>query len=98
MDNSFSLTAVLAKTDVLRYTPSGVPVLDVVLHHESWQDENGAKYLVRFDLPAKILGKEAEIWQHKQGSPVRVGGFLAQRSKNTARPLLHIQNIQENKG
>ncbi|MFC2562272.1 MAG: primosomal replication protein N, partial [Kingella oralis] len=38
MNNQFQLTAKLHKVDVLRYTPAGVPVLDVVLQHESMQE------------------------------------------------------------
>lgn len=94
MENTFRLTATLSKINVLRRTPAGVPVLDVMLQHESWQEENGLKCLIKFDLPAKILGREAEIWQHRQGAQVSVGGFLAQRSQKSPYPVLRIQSIQ----
>ncbi|XXQ67760.1 primosomal replication protein N [Neisseriaceae bacterium B1] len=98
MVNQFQLTARLHKVDVVRYTPAGIPVLDVVLQHHSEQQENGKTRYIQFELPAKILGDIALVWQHKQGEMVVVGGFLAQRSIKTQRPLLHIKSIQEYKG
>ncbi|CRZ20682.1 primosomal replication protein N [Kingella kingae] len=98
MNNQFILTACLHKVDVLRYTPAGVAVLDVVLQHESWQEENGLKHQVRFELPAKIIGQNAQVWQYRQGEMVTVTGFLAQRSQRIIRPILRIQHITEYKG
>ncbi|MDK4689238.1 primosomal replication protein N [Kingella negevensis] len=98
MNNQFELTATLYKVDTLRYTPAGVPVLDVVLQHESWQEENGSCCQVKFELPAKIIGQDAQAWQHKQGKMVSVTGFLAQRSQRILRPVLRIQHITEYKG
>lgn len=98
MDNQFLITAQLIQNDVIRYTPAGIPVLDVVLRHESWQMENGQKCLVKFDLPAKIIGKQALQWQYRNNTLVEASGFLAQRSQRSAHPILRIQNIQEYKG
>ena len=72
--------------------------MDIMLKHESWQEENGQKCLVNFEIPARILGKQAEEWQHRQDTMVEAEGFLAQRSKRFPRPILRIQNIKEYKG
>ncbi len=88
----------LHKIDTLRYTPSGTPVLDVVLQHDSWQEENGLHCQVKFELPAKIIGQAATTWQYRQGETVTVTGFLAQRSQRMVRPILRIQHITEYKG
>ncbi|ULJ68613.1 primosomal replication protein N [Wielerella bovis] len=98
MENQFTLTATLYKVDSLRYTPAGIPVLDVVLQHDSWQNENGALCQIKFELPAKIIGQNAQAWQHRQGEIVTVSGFLAQKSQRILRPMLRIQNITEYKG
>ncbi len=82
----------------LRYTPAGIPVLDVVLQHESWQEENGQQCLVKFELPARILGETARQWQHRQNIMVNAKGFLAPRSQRYPKPILRIQNITEYKG
>lgn len=95
LDNYFQLNATLAKIDILRYTPAGIPVLDVVLQHESWQEENGSRCLVKFELSGKIIGHLAKNWQYKQGTIVHVEGFLAQQSQKSFRPILRIQTIQE---
>ncbi|UOO80882.1 primosomal replication protein N [Uruburuella testudinis] len=98
MENLLTLAAQIAEIGSLRYTPAGIPVLDVVLKHESWQQENGQQCLVKFEMPAKIIGEEAVQWQHRKNIMVEVSGFLAQRSKRFPRPILRIQNIQEYKG
>ena len=98
MNNQFQLTAILHKIDVLRYTPAGIPVLDVLLQHESWQNENGNECRIFFELPARIIGQNAQAWQHQQGKKVIVTGFLAQKSQKIIRPMLRIQDIQEYKG
>lgn len=98
MDNLFTLTAKISECRPLRYTPAGIPVLDVVLTHESWQQENGGKCLIKLEIAAKIIGKDALIWQHRVQAVVEVGGFLAQAGRKFGKPVLRIQNIQEYKG
>lgn len=95
LDNYFRLNAILLKIDTLRYTPAGIPVLDVLLQHESWQEENGSRCLIKFELLGKIIGHLAKNWQDKQGTLVQVEGFLAQQSQKSFRPILRIQTIQE---
>lgn len=98
MKNQLDLTAQIIECGILRYTPAGIPVLDLVLKHESWQEENGQKCLVKFELPAKIIGEQALQWQCRKNDMVEVKGFLAQRSQRFPKPVLRIQNIQEHKG
>lgn len=98
MENLFTLTAIIAGCAPLRYTPAGIPVLDIVLRHESWQEENGQRYLARLEMPAKIIGKEALVWQHREQTVVETSGFLTQKSQRYGKPVLRIQNIKEYKG
>ncbi len=98
MNNLLHLTAKVADIGTLRYTPAGIPVLDLMLQHESWQEENGQQCLVKFEMPARLLGKQAEEWQYRHDVMVEVEGFLAQRSQRFPRPILRIQNIKEYKG
>ncbi|MDO4906262.1 primosomal replication protein N [Neisseria sp.] len=98
MDNLFTLTAQIARCGELRYTPAGIPVLDIVLVHESWQRENGQQCLVKLEMPAKIIGKDALSWQHREQTVVEASGFLAQKSRRYSKPVLRIQNIKEYKG
>jgi len=98
LENLLRLTARIAECGALRYTPAGIPVLDLILIHESWQEENGQKCLVKFEIPARILGKQAEEWQYRQDAVIESEGFLAQRSQRFPKPVLRIQNIKEYKG
>jgi len=98
LENQFVLTAVLHKVGTVRYSPSGVPILDVVLQHSSRQQENGIWHQVKFELPAKIIGQNAQAWQQKVGETVTVRGFLTQKSMRQFSPMLHIQHITEYKG
>ena len=99
MNNLIKLTARILQVQPLRYTPAGVPVLDVVLQHESWQEEKRTKNVwSKFEIPARILGKQAEEWQYRQDAVIESEGFLAQRSQRFPKPVLRIQNIKEYKG
>lgn len=82
----------------LRYTPAGLPILEMVLKHQSYQQEAGAQRLVESEVNAKLLGKDAQEWQHAEGSIVEVTGFLAQKSLRNPRLVLHIQTINLCKG
>lgn len=88
----------IVKNSPLRYTPAGVPVLDIVLKHESEQTENGKPCRIVLEMPAKIIGEQARYWQQRENVAVEVEGFLAQRSRKSFFPVLRIQNIQEYKG
>ena len=94
LENCFQLVATLHKVNTVRYTPAGIAVLDVVLQHSSQQQENGTLCQIQFELPAKIIGDSALLWQHQEGQVVHVSGFLAQRNKKSPYPVLRIQNIQ----
>ncbi|MFC3873577.1 primosomal replication protein N [Neisseria musculi] len=98
MDNLFTLAAQIAECRELRYTPAGIPILDIMLVHESWQWENGQQCLVKLEMPARIIGKDALNWQHREQTAVEVSGFLTQKSRCYSKPVLRIQNIKEYKG
>ncbi len=92
------MQATVVSVSVLRYTPTGVPVLEMELHHQSEQMEANSIRQVSVTVDAKIIGKEALGWQHAQGREVDVSGFLAQRSQKNTRLVLHIQSINFSKG
>lgn len=95
MDNQLSLTACIKQAQPLRYTPAGLPVLVLTLSHQSWQTELGERYLAKLDIEAKLMGQAALVWQHRTGSMVRASGFLSHKSLRFAKPVLHIQHIDE---
>ncbi len=96
--NQLVLHAKIYSVSPLRYTPAGVPVLEMVLCHHSEQSEVGNTRQVSLTIDAKIIGKDALGWQHAEGKEVEVSGFLTQRSQKSTRLVLHIQSINFSKG
>jgi len=84
----------LLELDDLRYTPAGVPRINLKIRHVSTQQEAGVSRLVQCVIPAVALGEAAQqVSRFKTGQSVQVVGFLAQRSLRIAQLVLHIDNI-----
>ena len=92
--NQVVLSARIAEIAALRYTPAGLPALDLRLEHESQAVEAGQARQVKADVRAKALGSVAEgIARQPVGSPWRFTGFLA-NPRNGRHPVLHIQSFE----
>lgn len=91
--NQVALSACIAEASPLRYTPAGVPALDLRLEHESRQQEAGQDRQVTAALKAVAFGSVAEALARQQaGSQWRFDGFLA-TPRNGKHPVLHIQSF-----
>jgi primosomal replication protein N len=92
--NAFVLTASVAEISALRYTPAGIPALDLQLEHESDQIEAGQSRKVKLNLRAIALGTTAEtLAKTAIGQRTKFKGFLAS-SKNGKGSALHITDIE----
>ena len=83
------------EASALRYTPAGLPAIDLILEHESEIQEAGQKRQVKAAVKAVALGSLAErIAQLPLGSLWQFNGFLAspRHSKNV---VFHIQDFQQ---
>jgi primosomal replication protein N len=92
--NQVVITALIAEVKTMRYTPAGVPALDVMLEHESQIEEAGQARQVKALVKAIAFGALAErMRQQAVGSSWRFTGFLAtpRVGKNV---VLHIQDFQ----
>ncbi len=98
MENTVALTALIRQVSDLRYTPAGLPVLELKLEHASEQTECGQNRIVKCELFAKLMGQQALNWQNSLEQMVRVQGFLACRSFKNSNLVLHIQQIEQLKG
>ena len=79
----------------LRYTPAGVPVVEFRLKHESEREEAGTKRKVKAELDAIAFEAQARLLAASaMGRPVRAEGFLSAKSKHSAKPVLHVTNIE----
>ena len=92
--NQVVLTACIAEVSTLRYTPAGLPALDLRLEHASQIEEAGQQRDVKANLKTVALGSVAErLVQQPLGSEWQFTGFLAS-PRNSKNVVLHIQNFQ----
>ena len=95
MNNHWVLTACIAEVQPLRYTPAGLPALDIRLEHESLQREAGADRQVKASVKALAFGALAErLARQGLGSVWRFQGFLA-TGRGGKGLVFHIQDIQQ---
>jgi len=79
----------------LRYTPAGLPALDLRLEHGSRQMDAGQARDVKLAIKALAFGTLAErLARQNLGSRFRFQGFLAM-SRNGKSVVFHIQDIQQ---
>jgi primosomal replication protein N len=92
--NRLVLSALIAETSALRYTPAGLPALDFRLEHESEVFEAGQARQVKAQLKAVAIGSVAEsLSRQPVGSRWAFTGFLA-NPRNGKHPVLHIQAFE----
>jgi len=83
----------------LRYTPTGLPVLEMVLEHVSEVIEAGIPRRVELTLAAVALGDLAHMLADTPlGSALQIEGFLAPTRKGSRRLTLHVQQAQRGAG
>jgi primosomal replication protein N len=92
--NKVVLTAHVAEAKALRYTPAGLPALDLSLEHESEVLEAGQRRQVKAVLRAVVIGSGAEtLVRQPIGVQWAFTGFLA-TPRNGKHPVLHIQSFE----
>ena len=92
--NHVELTAGIAEQNAIRYTPAGLPVIDLVLEHSSSIQEAGTLRQVKATVKAVAIGSVAErIQTQPVGSVWKFSGFLA-TPKNGKNVILHIQEFK----
>ena len=94
-DNDVRLSGQVVGREVLRHTPAGIPILAFIVKHESTQLEGGLSRQVGFEVDAMAVGDVAQRMDAVQaGSKVRLQGFLASRSRLSARIVLHVNRFE----
>jgi primosomal replication protein N len=91
--NRIELTACIAELSPLRYTPAGIPALNLILEHESEVMESGSPRQVKLTLRAVAFGALAEqAARLALGKAFRFTGFLSnlRASKGV---VFHIQEL-----
>ena len=94
-DNFFALRACIAELDALRFTPSGLPALNMKLEHESTVQEMGQARQVKAAVKAVAFGVIAErLVKQAIGSSWKFTGFMAS-PRNGKHIVLHVQEFQQ---
>lgn len=91
--NKLVLKAEVVQIEQLRYTPAGIPLLSVVLHHVSEQVEAGMRRKVECEVNAVALGDLA-LKGLKLNSHIQASGFLAKRNLKSTQLVMHINHIE----
>jgi len=91
--NQLALSARIAEASALRYTPAGLPAVELRLEHESEACEAGQTRQVKAAIKAVAFGVTAEaLAAQALGTQWRFDGFLA-TPRNGKHPVLHIQSF-----
>lgn len=91
--NTLVLTACIAEASALRYTPAGLPAIDLRLEHESQLVEAGQERQVKAAVKSVAFGALAErIGRQTIGSNWKFTGFLA-TPRNGKHVVFHIQDF-----
>jgi primosomal replication protein N len=93
--NWLDLTACITEVDALRYTPAGLPALNLRLEHASELLEAGQPRQVKAGVKAVAFGVLAErLAKQAIGSNWKFGGFLATPLKGK-HLVFHIQEFSQ---
>ncbi|MBV6274175.1 primosomal replication protein N [Alcaligenaceae bacterium CGII-47] len=96
--NRFALTASLQEIKTLRYTPAGVPVIEMVLAHESDVREAGQMRRIEIAVSAVALGEMALLLiDTPLGCRLEVEGFIAAQRQGSSKLVLHIQQASRHR-
>jgi primosomal replication protein N len=92
--NRFVLAASLVERAALRYTPAGLPALDLGLRHESTVTEDGQPRKVSMEMRAVAIGGVTQVLMSLGlGSGALYGGFITS-TRNGRGLLFHITSVE----
>ncbi|VWX63816.1 Primosomal replication protein N [Burkholderiales bacterium 8X] len=93
--NQLRLSARVVELGTLRFTPAGLPAVDLRIEHESTVTEAAQARQVKMAIQAVAFGTVAErLARQPLGSCWQFSGFLATRGK-AKHPALHVQDFQQ---
>ena len=91
--NRLVLSAMLVERGALRYTPAGLPALDLSLKHESEVTQDGQTRKVWFELKARAIGDITQrVARLELGSMHGFAGFLGSQ-RNGRGVVFHVTEL-----
>ena len=89
--NQLHISAIPVARSALRYTPAGVAVAEGSYRHGGAVQEAGAERALEFEFSAIAVGPVAVALEREPlGQPITISGFIAPRSRRSARLIVHI--------
>ena len=90
------MTGSLLGKEPLRHTPAGMPILEIVIVHQSEQQEAGRLRKVDCEAPALAMGETAlALHRCPPNARLAVKGFLAAKNLRRKQELvLHIEEFE----
>ena len=93
--NTVEISGVISSLQPLRHTPAGIPVVEFRLKHASEREEAGARRQVAVELDAIAFEAQARLLAGSElGRPLKAAGFISAKNKRSAKPVLHVTNIE----
>ncbi|MBL8387774.1 MAG: primosomal replication protein N [Hydrogenophaga sp.] len=93
--NRFEVSATVVEVQTLRYTPAGIPAVNLVLEHESAQVEMDTPRTVKLQIRSVAFGALAETLSRQSLEMAgRFRGFLA-NARNGKGLVFHIQDFSK---
>jgi primosomal replication protein N len=89
--NQVRLQAAPVAKCALRYTPAGIPVVELSLRHDGAVTEAGMERQLGFEFPAIAMGPVAVALDREPlGKALDIAGFIASKSRRSSRLIVHI--------
>jgi len=93
--NQVRLTATLIEKKAKRFTPAGVPVLEVMLAYSGEVNEAAIDRQVQFEAKGKAVGQVAErVEGLALGARIHLSGFLAQARQHSRQLVIHLTDFE----
>jgi primosomal replication protein N len=93
--NRLEIEGEVVALDLLRYTPAGIPLVNITFRHTSIQNEAGMKRQAECEIQAVAMDELAKkAVKLSIGEQIKVVGFLARKSLKNDRLMLHINELE----
>ena len=93
--NRIELTGTVTAIEAVRYTPAGIPIVELKLSHESTQAEAGRNRQVALEVMALAAGEAAQkLAKCPLGAQIKAQGFLAHKGKSRVQLVMHINAFE----
>ncbi len=93
--NIVVVSGAVVKVEPLRYTPSGLSVIEMILHHRSAQQEVGHEVVTEFEIRVWVAGDMAHrLSTLCVGQRLVCRGFLAPPSRHSRQLVLRADTYQ----